>query len=69
MKFKIFRIVLQGLGLLVLLAVTVFILVRWQALPAELPAHFDTAGHADSFAGRSSLISLLIVFWENIRTT
>ena len=63
MKFKIFRIVLQGLGLLFLLAVTVFILIRWQELPAEIPAHFDAAGHADSFSSKTSLISLLVVAW------
>ena len=63
MGFKIFRIVLQALGLLVLLAVTVFILSRWAALPAELPTRFDAAGQPVSYGARSGLVSLLAMAW------
>ena len=65
MGFKIFRIVLQALGLLVLLAVTVFILSRWAQLPAELPTRFDAAGQPTSYGDRSSLVSLLVVLCGN----
>ena len=63
MRFKIYRLVLQILGLLVLLAVTVFILSRWQTLPEEIPSNFGISGQADSFAPKSSLISMLAVAW------
>ncbi|MBR4549256.1 MAG: DUF1648 domain-containing protein [Oscillospiraceae bacterium] len=63
MKFKIIRFILQGLGLLFLLAVTVYILSRWQSVPAEIPARFDAAGNPSSFAPRSTLVSLLVISW------
>ena len=63
MRFRIIRFVLQGLGLLFLLAVTVFILSRWQSLPAEIPAHFDVAGRPEGYGPKSSLVSLLAVSW------
>ena len=63
MRLKIFRIVLQILGLLVLLAATVFILLRWAELPAELPTRFDTAGNPTSYGAKSGLISLLVMAW------
>lgn len=63
MRFRIIRFVLQGLGLLCLLAVTVFILSRWQSLPVEIPAHFDVAGRPEGYGPKSSLVSLLAVSW------
>ena len=63
MRFRIIRFVLQGLGLLFLLAVTVYILSRWQSLPAEIPAHFDVAGRPEGYGPKSSLVSLLAVSW------
>ena len=63
MRFRIIRFVLQGLGLLFLLAVTVFILSRWQSLPAENPAQIDDAGRPEGYGPKSSLVSLLAVSW------
>ena len=63
MKTKILRIILQGLGLLILLAVTIFIVLRWQELPAEVPSRFDAAGHPESFEPKTALLSLLAVTW------
>lgn len=63
MRFKIIRFILQGLGLLILLAVTIFIVLRWQDLPAEIPSHFDAAGRPESYGPKSSLISLMAVSW------
>ncbi len=63
MRYKIVRILLQGLGLLFLLAVTVYILLRWQSVPAEIPARFDAAGNPTSFAPKGSLVSLLLISW------
>ena len=63
MKFKVSRLILQALGLVFLLAVTVYILSRWQSLPAEIPSHFNAAGQPESFGPKNSLISLLVVSW------
>ena len=63
MNAKLFRLILQVLGLLVLLAVTVYILSRWQSLPIEIPANFDAAGQPRSYGPKSSLIPLLVISW------
>ena len=63
MRFKLVRFILQLLGLLLLLAVTVYILTRWRELPAEIPARFDAAGQPERFGPKSSLVSLMAVSW------
>ena len=63
MRSKIVRLVLQILGLLALLAVTLYILIHWQELPAEIPARYNAAGQPSSYAPKSSLVSLLLVSW------
>ena len=63
MGFKIFRTVLQVLGFLVLLAATLFIVLRWAELPAELPTRFDAAGQPVLYGGKGGLISLLAMAW------
>ena len=54
---------LSGLSGAVLLAVSGFVAFRWRSLPEQLPSHFNAAGAADSFSGRSSLLVLLVIAW------
>lgn len=63
MTLRILRRVVIALGAAVLLGVTVFVLVRWQSLPAELPSHYDAAGNIDATSGKSGLWMLLITSW------
>ena len=63
MRDRIVRILLQGLGMLLLIAATVFVLLRWRALPESIPSHFDAAGLPDAYGDKNSLISLLVVGW------
>ena len=57
------RLILLVLTLLVLLATTVFIAVRWQNIPDQVPSHFDDAGQVTDWTGKGSLITLLVVDW------
>ena len=50
-------------GLLLLLGVTVYLILRWDALPSAVPTNFDGAGHPTSYGGKGSLLSALIVSW------
>ena len=64
MKPKLWHHLMTGLGLLILLAVTVFVLLRWQSLPEQIPTHFDGAGQADAYSsGKGGLIMLLFTAW------
>ena len=57
------RLALLVLTLLVLLAATVFVAVRWRSIPEQIPAHYDAAGHITDWTGKVSLISLLVLDW------
>lgn len=50
-------------GLLLLLGVTVYLVLRWDALPELVPTNFDGAGHPTSYGGKGSLLSALITGW------
>jgi len=63
MRMKLWHVITTVVGLLALLAVTVFVLSRWHALPEQISTHFDAAGRAESFGGKGSLITLLATGW------
>ena len=63
MKPKLWHHIMTGLGAALLLAATVFVLVRWSSLPEQIPSHFDAAGNPDGYGGKSGLIVLLVFFW------
>ena len=63
MKPKLWHNILTGLGAALLLAATVFVLVRWSGLPDRIPTHFNAAGQPDGYGGKSGLIGLLVTGW------
>ena len=63
MTKRIVRLVLLLLGLLALLGATLFIVLRWDSIPAEIPTEFDGAGQPEEFEAKSSLGGMLIVGW------
>lgn len=64
MKRRFWYYITDALGLLFLLGVTVFVLVRWQTIPAQVPAHFGAGGEITSFGNKASgLTSLMIFAW------
>lgn len=63
MRTKPWHVVLSVLALLALLSVTLYVGIRWSSIPDRVPQHFDAAGAADGYAGKSSLIGLLLVGW------
>ncbi|MBO5555643.1 MAG: DUF1648 domain-containing protein, partial [Oscillospiraceae bacterium] len=63
MRPKLWHHILTALGAALLLAATVFVLVRWPAVPDRIPAHFDAAGQPDGFGAKSGLAVLLVFGW------
>jgi len=63
MAKRIVRLVLLLLGILALLGATLFIVLRWDSIPAEIPAEFDGAGRPEGYQTKSSLWGMLIVGW------
>lgn len=63
MTKTIIRLVLLLLGILVLLGATLFIVLRWDSIPAEIPTEFNGAGQPEEFKEKGSLLGMLIVGW------
>ncbi len=63
MKKKLLPRLCTVLGLLVLLAVSVYLAVRWHALPESVPLHYNAAGESDAFGRRASLLFPLLFGW------
>ncbi len=63
MRPKLWHHIMTALGLMILLAATLFVIIRWGSLPERIPTHFDAAGQADGYGGKSSLVMLLFLSW------
>ena len=61
MKRRFWYWITDALGLLTLLGVIAFVLLRWSSLPDRLPAHFAANGEISAWAGKSSLTLLLVL--------
>lgn len=51
------------LGVLALLSATIFVAVRWSAMPESVPTHFGGDGVADAYGQKSSIFLPLIMGW------
>ena len=49
--------------LICLLGVSLYLLIFWDAIPAQVPAHYNAAGIVDRWNGKSSLIILPGLSW------
>ena len=63
MAKTIVRIVLLLLGFLALLGATLFIVLRWDSIPAEIPTEFGGAGRPEDYQAKSSLWGMLTAGW------
>lgn len=56
--------VLTILGGVMLLTATIFVLVKWQQLPDQIPTHFNFAGEADSYGGKGAIVFEAAMGWS-----
>ena len=63
MTKRIVRLVLLLLGILALLGATLFIILRWDSIPAEIPTSYTGAGQPEEFRAKNSLWGMLIAGW------
>ena len=54
---------LFALGFLSLAAVTLYIIISYGKISAEIPTHFNSSGEADAYGSKASLIALLLIGW------
>lgn len=51
------------LGALALLGATVFVVIRWSAMPESIPTHFGAGGVIDAYGQKSSIFVPLVLGW------
>lgn len=52
---------MQIMCILCLAGTTLFLLIGWNRIPAEVPSHYNGAGEVDAVAGKGSLILLHVI--------
>lgn len=62
LKRNLYRVI-NVICVLLLAAATLFVLMRWQQLPEQIPIHYNFAGEVDGYGGKGSLILLMILSW------
>ena len=64
MKIKTkFGMAMQILCILCLAGSTLYFMIGWNQIPAEVPGHYNFAGEVDSMTGKGSLIFLIVLNW------
>ena len=54
---------MQILCILCLAGSTLYFMIGWNQIPAEVPGHYNFAGEVDSMTGKGSLIFLIVLNW------
>ena len=54
---------MNRLSLLILLGTTVFLILYWGRIPAQVPMHFNAAGEIDRWGDRSTLLIPPVISW------
>ena len=63
MRPKLWHHVMTGLAAASLLAVTLFVIIRYGAMPDRIPTHFGPSGAADAFGPKSAIWFPLVMGW------
>lgn len=51
------------LSVLILLVATIFVLMNWNAMPDQIPSHYDFKGQVDAYSGKGFLIFTMVMGW------
>jgi uncharacterized membrane protein len=62
-KSTAFDWICDGLSILILVGISLFLLVKWPSIPAKIPMHYDASGAIDRYGTRSELVVVPIIAW------
>lgn len=60
---KLINRILNILCLIVLIGITIYLIIRWNAMPKLIPSHYDFAGNVDSYGSKGSVLMMPIMSW------
>ena len=58
-----FDIILNGLCLIILVSIILFLAVTWSKIPDKVPMHHDFAGNTDRWGSKLEIIILPVITW------
>lgn len=60
---KVINRILNILCLIVLIGITIYLIIRWNAMPKLIPTHYDFAGNVDSYGSKGAVLMMPIMSW------
>ena len=60
-KYTQFQLLLEVAGILMLLSMVIFLLIRYNSIPDVIPTHFNGAGEIDKWGRKSQILIIPIV--------
>ena len=63
MRQKLWYHIATGVGALLLLGATLYVVLRWREIPAEVATHYSFSGVPEGYEDKGSLLSLLALSW------
>ena len=54
---------MEGISLVMLVGMTLFLIVNWKNIPEQVPMHYDWAGNIDRWGSKNELFLLPIMDW------
>ena len=63
MKLKAtkFQIILEIIGLLIVIGMIVYVYIKWNQLPQQIPRHYNIIGEVDSWGSKGGIIAIPIM--------
>lgn len=68
MKSNKFDLIANMASIVILLAATIFVLIRWSDLPEQIPSHYNFKGEPNAYGGKGTLIFEMIMGWVMVLT-
>ena len=61
LKYTKAQLIIETIGIIALLGMIVFVALKWNNLPSQIPAHYNAKGVVDRWGGKNQILFLPIV--------
>lgn len=55
--------IMQGLGLALMVGVSLYLIIGWSSFPDKVPMHYGAAGEIDRWGGKGEILFLVVLWW------
>lgn len=61
LKYTSLQLFLETIGALTLFAMLIFVAMKWNSIPSQIPMHYNALGAVDKWGGKSGILFMPIV--------